>query len=150
MTGGYARVFGLPGHPRTISQFLPRFSVVVHAPKEPSQAMPANNRTSSDFVETLAIHSALRFALAKRAFTEPEIKSAAERLVRELEGEDSVYGRQMRMCKLMKRGVTVEELGEKLNASRRTIFRYFNYLEQAGINIRLEDGKYSVDGDSPW
>ncbi|MHC5111849.1 MAG: HTH domain-containing protein [Planctomycetota bacterium] len=100
---------------------------------------------SSDFTETLAIHSALKSAVRSKVFdTNPEVKKAAQKLCKDLDSERSIYGRQLKMLGLMQKGASVAELGKKLGASRRTLFRYLNYLEQAGIEIKLENNKYYV------
>ena len=72
-------------------------------------------------------------------------EKAALRLRKELEGDDSIFGRQLKMIGLMEKGATVAELCRKLKCSRRTLFRYLNYLEDAGIDIRLDGTKYLVD-----
>lgn len=101
---------------------------------------------SSDFTEMLAIHVALKAALKWKHYDKnPAVKKAALRLRKELEGDDSIFGRQLNMIGLMEKGVTVAELGRKLKSSRRTLFRYLNYLEDAGIDIRLDGTKYFVD-----
>ena len=100
----------------------------------------------SDFTETFAIHVALRAALKAKHYAKHEaVRKAAQQLCVELEGERSIYGRQLKMINLMEKGVTLPELGRKLKCSRRTIFRYLNHLEDAGIAIKLENNKYHVD-----
>ena len=69
------------------------------------------------------------------------------RLCKELEGEKSIYGRQLRMISLMEKGASIAGLVRKLRCSRRTVFRYLNYFEDAGVSVTLEDGKYCVDGN---
>jgi len=102
--------------------------------------------TRSDFVETLAIHVALKQAIkAKQYDKNPSVKKAAEDLCKELESPKSIYGRQLQMINLMEKGATIADLGRKLRCSRRTAFRYLNHLEDAGIDIKLDDGKYIVD-----
>ena len=101
---------------------------------------------SSDFTDTLAIHVALKAAIKfKRYEKNAAVEQAATKLCDQLEGEKSIYGRQLKMLALMAKGVSVAELGRKLKTSRRTLFRYLNYLENAGISITLEGGKYHVD-----
>jgi len=100
----------------------------------------------SDFTETLAIHVALKSALKSNRYSgNPAARKAAEKLCKELESERSIYGRQLKMIKLMKKGVTIGVLGRSLRCSRRTAFRYLNHLEEANIAIELIDGKYRVD-----
>lgn len=100
----------------------------------------------SDFTETLAIHIALKQAIkSKRYERHTAVECAAEELCRNLEGERSIYGRQLKMIRLMEKGATLSELVRKLHCSRRTVFRYFNHLEDAGIDIQLDGFKYGVN-----
>jgi len=102
--------------------------------------------TRSDFVETFSIHVALKSAIkAKQYEKNLTVRKAAENLCKQLESAKSIYGRQLQMIDLMEKGATIAELGRKLRCSRRTAFRYLNHLEDAGISIKLEDGKYFVD-----
>ena len=100
----------------------------------------------SDFAETLAVHVALKTALKSKQYDKnAALKKAAEALCKELQSERSIYGRQLKMIALMERGATIAELGKKLGSSRRTLFRYLNHLENAGVSLRLENGKYHID-----
>lgn len=100
----------------------------------------------SDFTETFAIHVAVKAALKSKQYQKnPAVQKAAERLCKELEGERSIYGRQLKMIELMERGATLGEIGRKLRCSRRTVFRYLNHLEEAGISIKLDNNKYYID-----
>ncbi len=100
---------------------------------------------SSDFTETLAIHVALKAAVKSKQFdSNLAVKKAAQKLCKDMESEKSIFGRQVKMIKLMQQGASVADLGRKLKTSRRTLFRYLNYLEDAGIDIKLENNKYHV------
>ena len=100
----------------------------------------------SEFTETLALHVGLKNALKSRQYSKiPAVQKAAERLCSELQGGRSIYGRQLSMIKLMEKGATIEALGRKLRCSRRTVFRYLNHLEDAGVGINLDGGRYRVD-----
>lgn len=100
----------------------------------------------SDFTETLAIHVALKSALkAKKYAANAAVRHAAERLCKDLESERSIYGRQLKMLGLMEKGVTLVGLSRKLRCSRRTVFRYLNHLEDAGIALKLDGTRYFVD-----
>ena len=100
----------------------------------------------SSFTGTFAIHVALKSTLkSKRYEKNTAVRKAAEELCRELESEQSIYGRQLKMIALMERGATLGEIGRKLRCSRRTVFRYLNHLEDAGISITLHKNKYRVD-----
>lgn len=99
----------------------------------------------SDFAETFAIHVGLKTALKSRQYEQtPSVKRAAEQLLKSLQSDKTIYGKQLQMLSLMEKGATIAELGRKLRCSRRTAFRYLNHLEDAGIDITLEDGKYTV------
>lgn len=107
--------------------------------------MPANGRPSSDIVQTRAIQTALQFAINQRLFSKnPELKKAAEYWLRNAVNDRSVFGRQMRMIQVLRKGATLDELVRKLKSSRRTVFRYLNELERAGYTIKLEDSVYRV------
>lgn len=99
----------------------------------------------SDFKETYAVHAAVRAALRSGLYAkDPAAKKAAEKLVKYLEGEKSIYGRQCRMIRLMQKGATIGQLRKGLRCSRRTVFRYFLDLETADIDITLTGTTYSV------
>lgn len=108
--------------------------------------MASQLSTRSDFTETFAIHVALRVAIRSRQYqNNAAVRRAAEKLSTELDSERSIFGRQLKMVKLMETGSTLAEMGRKLRCSRRTIFRYLNHLEDAGISIKLDGSKYFVD-----
>ena len=100
----------------------------------------------SDFSEAFAIHVALKCALKSKQYDKnAAVKKAAEGLVKELESERSIYGRQLKLIGLMEKGATIADIGRKLRSSRRTVFRYLNHLEEAGVSLSLKNGKYHVD-----
>ena len=100
----------------------------------------------SDFTETFAIHVALTSALKSRHYGKnTAVQKAADKLCTELQSERSIFGRQLKMIGLMEKGATLAEMGRKLRCSRRTVFRHLNHLEDAGIAIKLDGSKYSVD-----
>ena len=102
--------------------------------------------TRSEFTETLAIHLGLKAAIKSGQYEKnTAVKKAASRMCKDLEAEDSIFGRQVKMIRLMEKGATIGELGKRLRCSRRTAFRYLNHLEQAGVGVTLDDGKYHVD-----
>ena len=108
--------------------------------------MASQLSTRSDFTETFAIHVALKLALKARQYKKnAAVRRAAEKLSKELEGKRSIYGRQLKMVGLMKKGASLAEMGRKLRCSRRTVFRYLNHLEDAGFPINLAGSKYYVD-----
>ena len=48
------------------------------------------------------------------------------------------------------RGITTDELCERLQMSRRTLFRYLETLRNMGFGIRLHNDCYSIDPASPF
>ncbi len=99
----------------------------------------------SDFTETYAVHAGLRSAMKAKLFAkEPATLRAAEKLLKYLESEKSIYGRQCKMIRLMQKGATIGQLRKGLNCSRRTVFRYFLELENADVDIELKGSKYHV------
>lgn len=109
--------------------------------------MASQLSSKSDFTETFAMHIALKAALKAKMYKSNEpVRRAAEKLCAELEGERSIYGRQLKMLTQMEKGVTLVGLSRKLRCSRRTVFRYLNHLENAGIALKLKDNNmYFVD-----
>ena len=59
------------------------------------------------------------------------------------ERKAKVFLRQLR--DMLKKGANIEEMIKATRSSRRTIFRYLNHLEDAGIPISLDDNKYHVE-----
>ena len=109
--------------------------------------MPKNVKNIANFTETFCVHASLRLALRKNLFSkDAKLQKTADRLVRELEGDRTIYGRQLKMVQLMQRGARVDSMERKLGCSRRTVFRHLNHLEEAGIQVTLDGSKYTVSG----
>lgn len=107
--------------------------------------MAKNMKNRSDFTATFAVHAALRLAMKQRLFAkDARLGKTAERLVADLESDRTIYGRQLKMLTLMESGATADAMRRKLRCSRRTVFRYLNHLEEAGVDISLEEQKYRV------
>lgn len=107
--------------------------------------MLINGRPASDFVQTRAVYMALEHALATRLFAQkPILKKAAETILRDLQREGSIFGREMKMIAAMRKGATLDEMSRRLRASRRTIYRYLSELHKAGVSTTLKDGCYHV------
>jgi DNA-binding transcriptional ArsR family regulator len=85
---------------------------------------------------------ALEFTLARGGFDDPRQKKAAAGLVKDLRGNKSRGGRQQVLTSILKKGATVGEMVRATGSSRRTIFRYLNSFEEAGLEIQLENGVY--------
>ena len=112
--------------------------------------MPINVRASSDFAEVYAVHAALKNALKGNVFSDyANARKAAQNLVREFESVNSAYGRQLKMAQMLEKGATLDELATKLRSSRRTIFRYLNTLEEAGVSIELHGDLYTATRGVP-
>ena len=110
--------------------------------------MAKNMKTRSDFTATFAVHAALRLAMKHKLFAkDARLRKTAERLMADLESDRTIYGRQLRMVKLMQPGATVETMRRKLRCSRRTVFHYLNNLEAAGVDITLDGQAYRVSGN---
>ena len=100
---------------------------------------------NSGFLQTQTILRGLEFALSKGAFADnPVQKRTATTLIKEMRGNKSVGGRQQLLTSILKKGATVEEMVKATGSSRRTIFRYLNDFEEAGVNIQLDGGKYTL------
>jgi len=102
---------------------------------------------TNGYLESKTILRSLEYALAKGGFADqPEQKRAALALIKEMKGNKSIGGRQQLLTALLKKGASLEDMIKAVGASRRTIFRYLNHFEEAGINIQLEGGKYRLMG----
>ena len=111
------------------------------------QTMPTSITNRSDFTQTLIIHAALRLAVKQKLFaSQPGVRKTADKLLTALESDRTVYGRQLKMLVMMQRGATIEEMRRKIRCSRRTVFRYLNQLEDAGVEISLQGQQYRVSG----
>jgi predicted DNA-binding transcriptional regulator YafY len=99
---------------------------------------------SSSFLESETILRALEFASAKGGFATPQQRKTAAALIKRMKSNKSLSGRHQQLRDLLKRGATIEEMIRSVGASRRTIFRYLNHFEQAGLTILLENGKYRI------
>ncbi len=100
---------------------------------------------NSGFLQTQTILRGLEFALAKGAYADNSVqKRTAAALIKEMRGNKSVGGRLQVLTSILKKGATVEEMVKATGSSRRTVFRYLNNFEEAGLNIQLEGGKYTL------
>jgi len=103
---------------------------------------------NTSFLQTQTILNALEFALRKGGFKyDPQQKKTAAALVREMKGTRSVSGRQQQLMAMLERGATIDQMIAGTRSSRRTIFRYLNHFEDAGIDIVILDGKYRLKHD---
>jgi hypothetical protein len=100
---------------------------------------------NTSFLETQTILKALQFAITKGGFTaSPTQKRAASALIKKMTSTKSVSGRHQQLMGMLKKGVSLAQMMKAASASRRTIFRYLNHFEDAGLDIVLSDGKYKL------
>lgn len=99
---------------------------------------------TTSFIESETILRALEFANSKGAFGTIQQKKTAAGLIRRMKSNQSLSGRHQQLRDLLQRGANIDEMSRALGASRRTVFRYLNHFEEAGISIVLEDGKYRM------
>ena len=100
----------------------------------------------TNFLETQTILRALEFALAKGGFAgNARHKQTASALVQSMKGGGSVSGRYRQLMTMLKKGATLKQLMKAAGSSRRTIFRYLNHFEDAGVNIVLEGTRYRIE-----
>ena len=95
------------------------------------------------FMRTQTILRALKFSLAKGGFSkDAKQKKTATALVKQMQSTKSVSGRHLQLTSLLKKGASIKQMTKSTGASRRTVFRYLNHFEEAGIDLILEDGTY--------
>ncbi len=100
---------------------------------------------STSFLQTQTILRALEFALSRGGFgSNAKQKKTAAALVREMKSNKSVSGRHQQLKTLLKKGATIDAMMKATGASRRTLFRYLNHFEDAGVDIMIVDGKYRL------
>ncbi len=86
----------------------------------------------------------MEFTLGKGGFKNPAQKKAASSLIKSMNGRESVSGRHQQLHSLLERGATLQEMIAATDSSRRTIFRYLNQFEEAGLTITLLDRTYTL------
>ena len=100
---------------------------------------------NTSFLQTQTILRALEFALTKKGFgNNAAQKRAAEALIKRMKSTKTVSGRHQQLRAILKRGATIDQMIKAIGSSRRTIFRYLNQFEEAGIDIVIIDGKYRL------
>jgi len=100
---------------------------------------------NTSFLQTQTILRALEFTLAKKGFGKSAAqKNAAETLIKKMKSNKTVSGRHQQLRTILKRGATIDQMIKGTGSSRRTIFRYLNQFEEAGIDIAIIDGKYRL------
>lgn len=100
---------------------------------------------NTSFLQTQAILKALEFTSAKGGFgTNAQMKKTAQGLIKTMKSNQSVSGRHQQLTNMLRRGTTIEEMIKSTGASRRTVFRYLNHFEEAGMDLKLEGGRYKL------
>ena len=99
----------------------------------------------TSFLQTQTILKALEFALTKGGFgANIRQKKAAQTLMKDMKSTKSASGRHQQLVTMLKKGATLTQMMKATGSSRRTIFRYLNHFEDAGIDILLANGKYKL------
>lgn len=100
---------------------------------------------NTSFLQSQTVLRALEFALSKGGFDGHAMqKKTAAELVKNMKSTQSVSGRHHHLTALLKKGASIDEMIKATSSSRRTIFRYLNHLEEAGVNLVIGDGKYKL------
>jgi len=100
---------------------------------------------NTSFLQSQTLLKALEFTLSKGGFAgNDHQKKTAIALLKEMRSARSVSGRHQQLTALLRKGASVEDMIKATNASRRTVFRYLNHLEEAGLDLVLADGKYRL------
>jgi hypothetical protein len=100
---------------------------------------------STSFLETQTILAALEYTLKKGGFgSHAKQKKTAARLMKSMRSTESVSGRHQQIMQMLKKGSAIDQMIKATGSSRRTIFRYLNHFEDAGIDIELINGKYRI------
>ena len=103
------------------------------------------NVRSTSFLQTQTILKALEFASARGGFgSNAQQKKTAQQLLKSMKSNQSVSGRHQQLTAMLKKGASIEDMIRATGASRRTVFRYLNHFEEAGINLNLAGGKYKL------
>ncbi len=86
-----------------------------------------------------------QFALNKGGFGDnAKQKKAAAQLIKDMSSTKSVSGRQQEVMTMLRKGATLEQMMKATGSSRRTVFRYLNHFEEAGLDMVLEKGFYKL------
>ncbi len=100
---------------------------------------------STSFLQTQTIVRALEFTLARGGYgANTKHKQTAAALIRDMKSTRSVSGRHQQLKQMLTKGATIDQMIKATGSSRRTIFRYLNHFEDAGIDIALSNGKYKL------
>lgn len=96
-------------------------------------------------LEIRAVVHAIEFALERGGFRRHrDLERAARKLLRELRSSGGHAGRLLRVVEAIQSGATLEQLMRITGASRRSVFRYLNQLEDEGIELSVTKGVYTI------
>ena len=99
----------------------------------------------TSFLQTQTILQALEFTIAKGGFgPNARQKKTAAALIKDMKSTGSVSGRHQQLREMLKKGATLDQMIRATGSSRRTVFRYLNQFEDAGIRIILAEGRYRL------
>ncbi len=99
----------------------------------------------TSFLQTQTILQALEFTIAKGGFSHnARQKKTAAALIKDMKSTGSVSGRHQQLREMLKKGATLGQMIRATGSSRRTVFRYLNQFEDAGITIILAEGRYRL------
>ncbi len=100
---------------------------------------------STSYLQTQTILRALEFATTKGGFgSNARQKKTAQAILKDMKSNESVSGRHQQLSTMLRRGASIGEMIKATKASRRTIFRYLNHFEDAGLDIQITNGKYKL------
>lgn len=100
---------------------------------------------NTNYLQSQTVLKALEFTLARGGFgANGKQKRTAQSLVKEMKSNKSLSGRHEQLAAMLTKGATIAQMMKATNSSRRTVFRYLNHFEEAGMDITLDNGKYKL------
>ena len=100
---------------------------------------------NTSYLQTQTIVKALEFTLNKGGFGKnTREKQTAAGLIRDMRSTSSVSGRHQQLERMLRKGASIEQMMKATRSSRRTIFRYLNHFEEAGLSLVLSQGRYQL------
>ena len=100
---------------------------------------------NTSFLETQTVLAALEFTIKKGGYgANSNQKRTAQKLIKDMKSNESVSGRHQQIIQMRKKGSSIDQMTKVASSSRRTIFRYLNHFEEAGVDIELVNGNYRI------
>ena len=96
------------------------------------------------YLENQTILRALEFTAAKKGFVNDRQRKMAATLSKRMKSNQSLSGRHQQLASMLKKGTTLRDMMKSAGSSRRTIFRYLNHFEEAGLKVNYAGGKYKL------